>query len=278
MGADTTQRSVAERAYEPDVVARLPAMPSVTRSAAAPASLRGVGVRRSIALLRAFAVEQSQPEVFYELLAADSVALVERHGSLRGKTVVDVGAGPVEFAAAFCAAGARYLAVDSDPAAIRPAQAAGSGAVVARGARLPLRTDSVDVAFSSNVLEHVTDPTGFADELVRVVRPGGLVVLSYTNWLSPWGGHETSPFHYLGGRRAVRRYARRYGHPPKNRVGENLFRVSVSFGLRWARRQPDAALLEARPRYYPRWARGLLRVPGLREVATWNLFLVLRKR
>jgi SAM-dependent methyltransferase len=235
-------------------------------------------VRRSIALLRAFAVEQTRPEVFYGLLARDSVDLVQRHGTLQGKTVVDVGAGPVEFAAAFAAAGARYLAVDSDPAAIRPAEVAGSAAVVALGGRLPLRTGSVDVAFSSNVLEHVPDPAGFADELVRVVRPGGLVVLSYTNWLSPWGGHETSPFHYLGGRRAIRLYARRYGHPPKNRVGENLFRVSVSFGLRWARRQPAAVLLEARPRYYPRWTRILLRVPGLREVATWNLFLVMRKR
>lgn len=235
-------------------------------------------MRRSIALLRAFAVEQTRPEVFYGLLARDSVDLVQRHGTLQGKTVVDVGAGPVEFAAAFAAAGARYLAVDSDPAAIRPAEVAGSAAVVALGGRLPLRTGSVDVAFSSNVLEHVPDPAGFADELVRVVRPGGLVVLSYTNWLSPWGGHETSPFHYLGGRRAVRLYARRYGHPPKNRVGENLFRVSVSFGLRWARRQPAAVLLEARPRYYPRWTRVLLRVPGLREVATWNLFLVMRKR
>ncbi len=235
-------------------------------------------MRRSIALLRAFAVEQTRPEVFYGLLARDSVELVQRHGTLQGKTVVDVGAGPVEFAAAFAAAGARYLAVDSDPAAIRPAEVAGSAAVVALGGRLPLRTGSVDVAFSSNVLEHVPDPAGFADELVRVVRPGGLVVLSYTNWLSPWGGHETSPFHYLGGRRAIRLYARRYGHPPKNRVGENLFRVSVSFGLRWARRQPAAVLLEARPRYYPRWTRILLRVPGLREVATWNLFLVMRKR
>jgi SAM-dependent methyltransferase len=253
-------------------------MPSVTRSAAAPASPRGVGLRRSIALLRAFAVEQTQPEVFYGLLAQDSVDLVQRHGSVQGKTVVDVGAGPPEFARAFCAAGASYLAVDSDLAAIVPAGVPGSAAVVALGGRLPLRTGSVDVAFSSNVLEHVADPAAFAEELVRVVRPGGLVVLSYTNWLSPWGGHETSPFHYLGGRRAIRIYARRYGHPPKNRVGENLFRVSVSFGLRWARRQPAATLLEARPRYYPRWARALLRVPGLREIATWNLFLVLRKR
>jgi SAM-dependent methyltransferase len=257
-------------------------MPSARGRSAASATRPGVGVRRSVALLRAFAVEQNEPWVFYGLLAQDSVDLVQRHGSLQGKTVVDVGAGPEAFAAAFCAAGASYLAVDSDQAAIGLADVVGSagpaGAVVAEGERLPLRTGSVDVAFSSNVLEHVTDPAGFADELVRVVRPGGLVVLSYTNWLSPWGGHETSPFHYLGGRRAIRIYTRRYGHPPKNRVGQNLFPVSVSFGLRWARRQTQADLVEARPRYYPRWARGLLRVPGLREVATWNLFLVLRKR
>ena len=111
----------------------------------------------------------------------------------------------------------------------------------------------------------------------RVTRPGGLVFLAYTNWLSPWGGHETSPFHYLGGERAIRVYTRRYGHPPKNQVGDNLFRSTVAAGLRWAKEQPDAVLVEARPRYYPRWSRPLLAVPGLREVATWNLLLVLRR-
>jgi hypothetical protein len=103
------------------------------------------------------------------------------------------------------------------------------------------------------------------------------VVVGYTNWLSPWGGHETSPWHYLGGHRAIRRYTQRYGHPPKNRVGENAFKVSVADGLRWARSQPGTELLVARPRYYPGWAAPLVRVPGLREVATWNLLLVLRR-
>ena len=36
--------------------------------------------------------------------------------------------------------------------------------------------------------------------------------------------------------------------------------------------------LDAFPRYYPRWCRPLVRVPGLREVATWNLALVLERR
>ena len=199
--------------------------------------------------------------------------MVGEHGSLAGRTVLDVGAGPVQFARAFAAAGARYVALDADPGELRTRPA-----VAARGERLPFADRSVDVCFSSNVVEHVPAPWRFADELVRVTRPGGLVVVAYTNWLSPWGGHETSPWHYLGGYPAAERYGRRYGHPPKNRYGAGLYPVSVAAGLRWATGRPDAELLEARPRYLPAYARPLLRVPGLREIATWNLWLVLRRR
>jgi arabinofuranan 3-O-arabinosyltransferase len=237
-----------------------------------------LGLRRSWALLRAFAVEQTDPEHFYGVLAADSVATVQRFTPLDGRRVLDVGAGPAQFAVAFARAGASYLGVDSDVTELRPAGLPGTAAVVATGEELPLRSGSVDVAFSSNVLEHVRRPWQLADEMVRVTRRDGLIVLCYTNWLSPWGGHETSPYHYLGGRRAVRRYTRRYGRVPKNRVGENLFVISVSSGLRWASNQPDAVLLEARPRYYPGWTRPLVRLPGVREVATWNLLMVLRRR
>jgi SAM-dependent methyltransferase len=232
------------------------------------------GIRRSADLLNAFRAEQTDPERFYGLLARDSVRLVARHGSLACRTVLDVGAGPVEFARAFRATGARYVALDAD----RDELAGTCCAVVGRGEALPIADGSVDVCFSSNVVEHVPAPWQFADELVRVTRPGGLVVVAYTNWLSPWGGHETSPWHYLGGYPAAERYGRRYGHPPKNRYGAGLFPVSVAAGLAWARDCPDAELLEARPRYLPPYARALLRVPGLREVMTWNLWLVLRRR
>lgn len=235
------------------------------------------GLGRSVGLLRAFKVEQTEPDHFYAALAEDSVRTVERFGPVAGRTVLDVGAGPVQFANAFVAAGARYVAVDADPTALSPTDLARAYAVVGRGERLPVANAVVDVALASNVFEHARRPNLLGDELVRVTRPGGLIVVSYTNWLSPWGGHETSPFHYLGGRRAIRIYERRYGRVPKNRVGENLFRVSVADGLRWARTQDGTRILDARPRYYPDWARFLVKVPGLREVATWNLLLVLRR-
>ena len=239
---------------------------------------RSTGVRRSAGLLRAFRLEQTEPAVFYGAVARDAIALLRRHGPLTGRLVLDVGAGPVQFAEAFSAAGARYVALDADPAALRVPRPDGTAALAGRGERLPVRDAGVDVCFSSNLVEHVPAPWRFADELVRVTRPGGLVVVSYTNWLSPWGGHECSPWHYLGGYRATERYGRRYGRPPKNRYGVGLFPVSVADGLRWARGQPDAELLDARPRYLPDWSRPVLRVPGVREVLTWNLWLVLRRR
>jgi SAM-dependent methyltransferase len=150
--------------------------------------------------------------------------------------------------------------------------------VVADGYLLPVPDGVADVCFSSNVLEHVADPETFLSEMVRVTRPGGLIYLSFTNWFSPWGGHETAPWHYLGGRFARRCYIRTHGHEPKNRFGESLFPVTVRQGMQWALRQREADVLDVVPRYNPRWSWWLLAVPGLREVATWNLAIVLRRR
>ena len=133
---------------------------------------------------------------------------------------------------------------------------------------------------SSNVLEHVPDPEAMAHEMVRVTRPGGLVYLSWTPWLSPWGGHETSPWHYLGGRRAAERYARRHGRRPKNEFGQSLYACSVGRMRRWARRQTQEGALEGvlmLPRYHPRWAHWVIQVPGAREVASWNAVIVGRR-
>jgi SAM-dependent methyltransferase len=232
---------------------------------------------RSVRLFRGFLKEQSDPEGFYAMLADDAVGQIERHVDLAGRTVVDVGGGAGYFTAAFGDRGAHGLLVEPDPGELRSRGEPRRDAVVGDGHRLPVQDSSVDVSFSSNVLEHVSDPAGFIDELVRVTRPGGIVYLSYTLWLSPWGGHETSPWHFLGGTYAARRYARRHGHPPKNRYGTSLFAVGAGRVLRLVGARGDVTVLEARPRYYPRWCGFLVRVPGLRELLTWNLLLILRR-
>jgi SAM-dependent methyltransferase len=232
------------------------------------------GTARSLRLFRAFRSEQSDPDGFYTLLAGDAVSQLERHVDLTGRTVVDVGGAAGYFSAAFGDRGADCLLVEPDPDEL-----AGRSHTSVRGdgCHLPLRDASMDVAFSSNVLEHVRDPAAFLDEMVRVTRPGGVIYLAYTLWFSPWGGHETSPWHFLGGRFAARRYARKHGRPPKNRYGESLFALGAGRVLRLVRDRADVTVLEARPRYYPRWCAFLVRLPLLRELLTWNLLLILRR-
>ena len=229
-------------------------------------------------LFREFRHEQPDPARFYTALASDSVLQVSQYHDLSGQKVLDVGGGPGYFRDAFRDAGATYVALDSDVGELSGSGGVGAGTVIGSGMQLPFADGCVDVCYSSNVLEHVPDPWLMAREMVRVTRPGGTVFISYTTWFGPWGGHETAPWHFLGGRRARRRYVAQHGHEPKNRFGESLFAVTVAEGLRWAGTQQVADVVHVLPRYNPRWSHWLLRVPVLREVVTWNLVLVLRRR
>jgi SAM-dependent methyltransferase len=251
-----------------------------------------------VRLLREFRHEQPDPARFYTAVAEDSVGQLSGYVDLSGAVMLDVGGGPGYFRDAFTRAGATYFALDADVGELAGLGEIAAGTVIGSGLQLPFADGSIDVCYSSNVLEHVPDPWRMADEMLRVTRPGGLVFLSYTVWFGPWGGHETAPWHYLGGRRARRRYLRTHGHEPKNKYGESLFPVTVKAGvewalrqqlgevldvtvgagLRWARRQRAADVVAVLPRYNPRWTYWLLRVPVVREVVTWNLVLVLRKR
>lgn len=237
----------------------------------------GATLGRSRQLLRAFRVEQTDPDRFYRALAADSARQVQVYADLSGALLLDVGGGPGFFADAFADAGATYVPVDVDAGELRlHGREPGPRTVQGSGMALPFRSGSVDVCYSSNVLEHVPAPWTMADEMVRVTRPGGTVVLSYTLWYGPWGGHETSPWHYAGGERAADRYARRNGRRPKNDFGVTMFPVTAAEGLRWASSVRGAELVAAVPRYHPRWASGLMHLPLVREVLGWNLLLVLR--
>ncbi len=261
---------------------------------------------RSLGLLRSFPLEQSDPDRFYRGLADDTRELLgalvagaqagdaggargaargagaARHdNALAGATVLDVGGGPGYFRDSFADVGARYVSVEPDPVELSAAGLSHESVIRGSGMALPIADDAVYVCFSSNVAEHVPEPWTMADEMVRITRPGGLIVLSYTLWFGPFGGHEMGLTHYLGGARAARMYERRHGHRPKNFYGESLFEVGCAEGLRWAEHvtaSGDAELLAAFPRYHPAWAWWATRIPLFREVAVSNLVLVLEKR
>ncbi|WKD58269.1 putative methyltransferase [Corynebacterium capitovis DSM 44611] len=238
-------------------------------------------LRRSLRLLRSFPYEQYRPAVFYGGLAADTASLLDAlsrdltPASLRGARVLDVGGGPGYFADEFARHGAWYVGLEPSVSELSVAGLSGYGAVRGDGTALPFANDSFDVVYSSNVAEHIPDWRKMGAEMIRVAKPGGLVVVSYTVWLGPFGGHETGLWpHYVGGEFARRRYARKHGREPKNVWGTSLFDVSASDGLAWAKE--TGLMVTAFPRYHPAWAWWLTRVPVLREFAVSNLVVVLR--
>jgi SAM-dependent methyltransferase len=261
----------------PAPVARGRVQIPMTGSVTVPVTDNALGLRRMGALLRSFRNQFDNPDQFYTTLAADTISLIERFESVAGKKVLDVGGGSGYFAEAFRRASAVSAFVEPLWDEMTDIGRGLGYGIVADGCRLPIADSTFDVAFSSNVIEHVRDPWLFLNELVRVVRPGGLVFVAFTNWLSPFGGHETSPWHYLGGDWAAQRYQDKLGYPPKNRYGESLFPLSISKVLKWSRGNPYTELLDAFPRYYPHWTKPIVSIPGVREIVTWNLAFVMRK-
>ncbi|MGV9709363.1 class I SAM-dependent methyltransferase [Gordonia sp. NPDC003424] len=240
---------------------------------------RHATLARAAKLLNDFRYEQSDPARFYGAIADDTARLVADWYPSRidGAVILDVGGGPGYFADAFDDLGAHYISVEPDATEMHAGGLEHRATVRGSGQHLPFADGSMDVTFSSNVVEHTAAPWDMADEMLRVTRPGGVVILSYTLWWGPFGGHEMGLTHYLGGRRAARWYERRHGHPPKNLFGTSLFPVTAAAGLRWAHSVSGRArLVAAFPRYLPHRLWWVMRVPGLREVLGTNLLMVLQ--
>jgi SAM-dependent methyltransferase len=82
----------------------------------------------------------------------------------------------------------RLIGTDISPEALEDARKANPGVryELADPGRLPLDNDRVDLAFAATVVQVISPPERqhFVDELARVTRPGGLVVLIEHNPLN----------------------------------------------------------------------------------------------
>ena len=228
-------------------------------------------------LFRLWQKEQTDPAPFYTELAKDTVAdLDRRYGPLRGQTVADLGCGPGFYTLAFRHYGAECIPVDASEDELRLSGEPPAGYVLADAGDLPFEDGSIDGVFCSNLFEHTPNTPEVIVEIERVLKPGGWAYMSWTNWYSPWGGHDMTPYHFLGPERGPRLYERRHGPPRKNRYGEGLFAVHVGPTIRLVEARPTLEIERAEPRYWP-WAAPLMKVPGLRELLTWNCVIRARK-
>ncbi len=133
-----------------------------------------------------------------------------------------------------------------------------------------------DLVICSNVYEHLAKPWRFLGQLESLLEPQGYCYLSWTNWLSPWGGHEFSPFHYLGPHLGHRLYDRINGRPRIHTPFVDLYPTFIGPTLRYIRRRTGLRVRKIAPRYYPELS-WVARLPILREFLTWNCALLLQQ-
>lgn len=99
-------------------------------------------------------------------------------------TVVDVGCGVAPYRDLF--RHAHYIGIERAGGS-RFGSAKGGADVLYDGSRLPFADGSVDNVLCNQVLEHVFEPAAFLDELHRVLRPGGRLMLTVP---FVWDEHE----------------------------------------------------------------------------------------
>ena len=143
-----------------------------------------------------------------------------------GKRVLDYGCGPADFGVWMATEGAEVTLLDLSPLAIelglKRARASGVTrrvkGVAADASKLDMFADAAfDLVFASASLHHTLKYPGAMEELVRVMRPGGRLVLCET-----WGGNP-----FLHHSRRLRASAQ--GEKPEQ--GESIILSDVEVAL-----------------------------------------------
>jgi len=116
----------------------------------------------------------------------------------RDNSVVDIACGLGYGSALLAETGAKHVTgVDIDEGSIHTAAQQFASPSInflnASGENLPLESQSCDVVVSFETIEHTRDPKQFLDELHRILKPGGKLIISTPNrtltspmgWLKP---------------------------------------------------------------------------------------------
>ena len=115
------------------------------------------------------------------------------------RRVLDIACGTGYGMAILRASARAVVGVDSDFNAIRAAarERSAGPALVADGTELPFVDGTFEAVTSFETIEHLHDRDRFLSELRRVLRPGGVCVLSTpnANHTAPVDGRPRNPFH-----------------------------------------------------------------------------------
>ena len=202
---------------------------------------------------------EKNAHAFFELQALDAIRWLRRGGVEIGgdTTVLDLGCGFGYLGRTCAELGARVTYGDLEDLRMDELKDAPFRQIDLNTADLGA-VGEYDLVLCSNVLEHLAEPGHLLANMPALLKPGGVFYLSWTNWLSPWGGHEFSPWHYFGKRSG-----------PIHTVGKNLFKTYIGAVMREVHAHNPLEIQRTAPRYYNEFG-FLTALPGVREFLTWN--------
>ena len=173
---------------------------------------------------------QRRLEVVFEVLLRDHALL--------GKRLLDVGCGTGPFSLAAGERGAHVVSLDLGVQLLIRARARGAPRVVAGDAgQLPFPTGSFDIVLSSECIEHTEEPERALAEMLRVLRPGGVLVVTCPNRFWRWSLvvadlFDLRPYHGLEnwpGWGMLRRWVRAHGGESIQQIGLHMFPFVLPF-------------------------------------------------
>jgi SAM-dependent methyltransferase len=228
-------------------------------------------------LLWRFAHHRDDAE-FYRLQADDAIRWLRDSGVRVGPGVraLDLGCGHGVFGGLLRAAGCDVTFADESNYLLPEHRSAPFVAInLDREAAGSL--GQFDLVVCSNVLEHLARPESLIASADQLLTAGGRFYLSWTNWLSPWGGHEFSPWHYLGAELGPAVYDQISTRPRFHQPGKNLFPTSIGGVLATIDEESELEVRSMAPRYFTELA-PLMRLPIAREFLAWNCALLLQPK
>ncbi len=135
-------------------------------------------------------------DTYWWFVARRELALsILREEGLSGATLLDVGCGTGAGQSAFAEFGTVY-GVDFSQEALEFSGSRGLTLLTkANAEKLPIRTCSVDAVVTLDTIEHVPDDLAALEEIARVLKPGGLLLMNVPAFMFLWGPHDVALMH-----------------------------------------------------------------------------------
>ncbi len=118
-------------------------------------------------------------ECFEAPTAMENQFILRRMGDLRGKKLLDIGAGLGESSVYFALQGAEVTTVDLSPQMVETALKLGTryassySGLVSGGETLDLPQAAYDIIYIANTIHHVHDRASYLSQMQRALKPGG---------------------------------------------------------------------------------------------------------